>query len=143
MTGLDPFAVGDEAMRTILGSVRSIALVGASADPARPSAQVGAFLYQCGYRVVGVNPALAGQTLWGEPVAADLADLSGRIDMVDIFRRSEQAGAVVDQAIVIGARGVWMQVGVYDPDAAARARAAGLFVVMDRCPKIEIQRLGC
>jgi predicted CoA-binding protein len=143
MMGQDPFAVGDAEMRAILGSVRSIALVGASADPTRPSAQVGAFLHQRGYRVVGVNPALAGQILWGEPVAADLAELSGSIDMVDIFRRSEQAGALVDQAITIGAQGVWMQIGVCDPDAASRARAAGLFVVMDRCPKIEIQRLGC
>jgi predicted CoA-binding protein len=100
------------------------------------------FLLGSGYEVVPVNPGLAGQDLHGRRVAARLADIEGPIDLVDIFRRSAEAGRVVDEAIAIGAKAVWMQIGVIDPAARDRARAAGLVAVMDRCPAIEIARLG-
>lgn len=138
----------DETIRRVLETTRSIAVVGISANPARPSHGVARFLQRKGYRVVPVNPGLAGQTLLGEEVQAGLDTLPealGPIDMVDIFRRSEAAGAVVDAAIAhLGGRGlrtIWMQLGVIDPAAAARAEAAGLTVIMDRCPAIEYPRL--
>lgn len=136
---------GDAALRAILGGVRLIALVGWSPKPDRPSHGVAAYLARRGYRVIPVNPGQAGQQALGETVRASLAEVAekdGPIDMVDIFRRSEEAGAVVDEAIALGAKGVWMQLGVIDEAAAARARAAGLWVVMNRCPAIEIPRLG-
>ncbi|WP_225027704.1 CoA-binding protein [Xinfangfangia pollutisoli] len=136
---------GDAALRAILGGVRLIALVGWSPKPDRPSHGVAAYLARRGYRVIPVNPGQAGQQALGETVRASLADVAekdGPIDMVDIFRRSDEAGAVVDEAIALGAKGVWMQLGVIDQAAAARARAAGLWVVMNRCPAIEIPRLG-
>ncbi len=136
MTGSD-----DDDIRAILGRVRSIALVGASARPERPSHEVMGFLQAHGYRVVPVNPGLAGQALLGETVCASLRDITGPIDMVDVFRASDQVGPVVEDAIAIGAGVVWMQLGVVNHPAAAAARAAGLAVVMDRCPKIEISRL--
>jgi predicted CoA-binding protein len=116
-------------------------VVGWSPKPDRPSHGVAAFLKRRGYRVIPVNPGQAGQAALGEPVVATLAE-AGPVDMVDIFRRSEEAGAVVDEAIAVGAKVVWMQLGVIDEAAADRARAAGLRVVMDRCPAIEIPRLG-
>jgi hypothetical protein len=119
-----------------------IALVGASPRPERDSHHVMQFLQQRGHRVIPVNPACAGETILGEPVRASLREVGGPIDLVDVFRRSDAAGAVVDEAIAIGARAVWLQLGVIDETAAARARAAGLDVVMDRCPAIEIPRLG-
>jgi len=139
----DPMSDGltDEAVAAILRGVRSIALVGWSPRPDRPSHGVARFLAARGYRVIPVNPGQAGQQALGETVVATLAE-AGPVDMVDIFRRSEEAGAVVDEAIAAGAKVVWMQLGIADQAAAARARAAGLQAVMNRCPAIEIPRLG-
>ncbi len=131
----------DDMIRDILTSVTTIAVVGWSPKPDRPSHGVAAFLARRGCRVIPVNPGQAGQAALGTTVRASLAE-AGPVDMVDIFRRSDEAGAVVDEAIAIGARVVWMQLGVVDEAAAARARAAGLQVVMNRCPAIEIPRLG-
>ncbi len=131
----------DDDIRALLRRVSRIAVVGASARPARPSHHVTAFLVACGYDVVPVNPGLAGQALHGRPVVATLAD-AAPLQMVDVFRASDQAGAVVDDAIRLGAEAVWMQLGVVDEAAAARGRAAGLTIVMDRCPAIEAPRLG-
>jgi uncharacterized protein len=131
----------DSEIRDILTSVKTIAVVGWSPKSDRPSHGVAAFLKRRGYRVIPVNPGQAGQEALGEPVVATLAE-AGPVDMVDIFRRSEEAGSVVDEAIAAKAKVVWMQLGVIDEAAADRARAAGLRVVMDRCPAIEIPRLG-
>lgn len=131
----------DSEIRDILTSVQTIALVGWSPKPDRPSHGVAAFLKRRGYRVIPVNPGQAGQVALGETVVATLAE-AGPVDMVDIFRRSEEAGAVVDEAIAAGAKVVWMQLGVIDEAAAARARNAGLKAMMNRCPAIEIPRLG-
>lgn len=131
----------DADIAHLLTRVKTIAVVGWSPKADRPSHGVAAFLKRRGYRVIPVNPGQAGQEALGETVRATLAD-AGPVDMVDIFRRSEEAGAVVDQAIAIGAKAVWMQLGVMDEAAAQRARDAGLQVVMNRCPAIEIPRLG-
>lgn len=135
----------DATIRDILTTTRTIAVVGWSPKPERASHGVAAFLARRGYRVIPVNPGQAGQEALGTTVRASLAEVAakdGPVDMVEIFRRSEEAGAVVDEAIAIGAKTVWMQLGVIDEAAAARARAAGLRAVMDRCPAIEIPRLG-
>ena len=129
-------------IKALLERTRTIALVGASDRPDRPSYRVMAFLQQHGYRVIPVNPQITGEHLHGEFVFRDLGQIGEAVDLVDIFRRSSDAGAVVDQAIAIGARAVWMQLGVIDIPAAARAEAAGLAAVMDRCPAIDIPRLG-
>ena len=131
----------DAEVAAILRQTRRIALVGASAKPQRPSHGVMAFLLARGWQVTPVNPGLAGQRLLGQTVVGTL-DEAGPLDLVDIFRAPEQAGAVVDGAIRLGAHGVWLQLGVVDREAAERARAAGLAVVMDRCPAIEAPRLG-
>ena len=131
----------DAEIRDILTRVKTIAVVGWSPKPDRPSHGVAAFLKRRGYRVIPVNPGQAGQDALGETVVATLAE-AGPVDMVDIFRRSEEAGAVADEAVRQGVKVVWMQLGVVDEAAAERARAAGLQVVMNRCPAIEIPRLG-
>jgi predicted CoA-binding protein len=132
----------DELIASTLRRVRTIAVVGASDKPHRASHGVMRFLQGRGYRCVPVNPKLAGQTLLGETVQADLGSIGEPVDMVDVFRNSTDAGPVVDEAIAIGAQVVWMQLGVINTEAAERGCAAGLTVIMDRCPAIEIPRLG-
>jgi predicted CoA-binding protein len=132
----------DPYLRDILKSVRTIAVVGASPRRERPSHRVMAYLQRHGYRTIPVNPNAAGVTINGETVYARLADVPEPIDMVDVFRRAEMAGGVVDEAIAAGAKVVWMQLGVRDDDAATRAEAHGLKIVINRCPAIEIPRLG-
>jgi predicted CoA-binding protein len=131
----------DALLERIFAETRTIAVVGASPKPERPSHGVMRFLQARGYRCIPVNPGQAGGKINGETVYAKLADIPFKIDMVDIFRRSEEAGGVVDQAIAIGARTAWMQLGVRDDDAAARGEKAGLTVIMNRCPAIELPRL--
>ena len=132
----------DDFLRQILTEARIIAVVGASPRARRPSHGVMRYLQQRGYRAIPVNPFAAGDKILGETCYAKLADVPEAVDMVDIFRRPEMAGGVVDEAIAIGASSVWMQLGVRDDDAAARAEAHGIRVVMNRCPAIEIPRLG-
>ena len=131
----------DYYIADILRSTKVIALVGASPNPERPSHRVMAFLLRKGYRVIPVNPGQAGKEILGQPVVARLADIVEPIDMVDVFRNSEAAADAVDEAVAIGAKVVWLQLGVRNDAAAARAEAAGLKVVMNRCPKIEWPRL--
>lgn len=132
----------DEDIARLLRDTRTIAMVGASNRPGRASGRVMQFLQAQGYRVIPVNPTTTGETLNGETVVASLSDIEEPIDLVDIFRRSDRAGAVIDEAIAVGAKAVWTQLDVRDPAAEARAEEAGLTVVVDRCPKIEIPRLG-
>lgn len=132
----------DQIVRELLEDVATIALVGASKKPQRASYRVMAYLQQCGYKVIPVNPMLVGERLHGEVVKATLAEIDTPIDMVDIFRNSEVAGESVDEAIAIGAKAVWLQLGVIDHQAEERAMKAGLTVVMDRCPKIDIPALA-
>ncbi|MEJ6593675.1 CoA-binding protein [Parasphingorhabdus sp.] len=134
--------VSDLEIAALLTSTRRIALVGASARSERASNRIFKFLLEQRYDVTPVNPVLVGQTLHGVPVAESLGDIEGDIDMVDIFRSSAAAGDVIDEAIAIGAKSIWMQLGVINEAAARRAIDAGLKVVMDRCPKIDIPRLG-
>ena len=132
----------DEYLRAVLRAVRVIAMVGASPNWNRPSYFVMKYLQAKGFRVIPVNPTAAGQEILGEKVYATLADIPEPVDMVDIFRRSDQVGPIVDEAIRIGAKVVWMQLTVRNDEAAAKAEAAGLKVVMNRCPKIEFGRLS-
>ncbi len=131
----------DDQIREVLTTTRRIALVSASAKPERPSHDVMRALLAHGYEVVPVNPGLAGQTIHGQAVVASL-DEAAPFDMVEVFRASDSAGPVVDDAIRLGAKSIWMQIGVVNEAAARKARAAGLTVIMDRCPKIELPRLG-
>lgn len=138
----------DAYLKTILDEVKSVALVGVSTNPVRPSFYVGRYLSLKGYDVLPVNPVYKGQSLFGskiQPSLKKLAKKGHQVHMVDIFRRSSEAGAVVDEALEHlldhGLKAIWMQIGVEDHAAAARAEAAGVKVVMNRCPKIEYQRL--
>jgi len=132
----------DEDITDLLTGARTIAMVGASDRPDRASHQVMKFLQDHGYRVIPVNPTITGEHIHGEYVWRELSQIGEPIDIVDIFRRPLAAGEAVDEAIAIGAKAVWLQLGVINEEAAARATEAGLSVVMDRCPKIEIMRLG-
>ncbi|MDT3251099.1 CoA-binding protein [Serratia sp. root2] len=132
----------DNDIAGLLQQVKTIALVGASDNPARASFGVMAYLLSQGYQVTPVSPKLAGQMLLGRQVYAKLADIPHLIDMVDVFRNSEAAYEVAQEAIAIGAKALWLQIGVINEQAEALANEAGLKVVMDRCPKIEIPRLG-
>lgn len=131
-----------ELMREILLETRTIAVVGASDKPNRPVHGVTQFLQDKGYRCIPVSPRLAGSELLGETVYERLQDIPDPVDMVDMFVNSQAVGALTDDAISIGARSVWMQLGVIDEAAAERARAAGLKVVMDHCPAQEWRGLG-
>ena len=132
----------DAEIAALLAETRTIAMVGASDRPDRPSNGVMKFLVDHGYRVLPVNPQITGEHVHGEYIWRELGQIGEPIDMVDIFRRPQAAGEAVDEAIRVGAKAVWMQLGVINEEAAARAEAAGLKVVMDRCPVIEIRRLG-
>lgn len=132
----------DAEINELLESAKVIAMVGASDRPERASNGVMEYLQGRGYRVIPVNPQITGEHIHGEFVFRELSQIGEPIDIVDIFRNSEAAADAVDQAIEVGAKAVWMQLGVVNEAAAARAEAAGLKVIMDRCPKIEIPRLG-
>ncbi len=142
MTAIEPIPYADAKIRGILSTVRTIAMVGASTNWNRPSYFVMKYLQGKGYRVIPVNPAAAGQQLQGEHVYASLRDIPDKIDMVDIFRPSDQVPPIIEDAIAVGAKVVWMQLGIRNDEAAARAEAAGIEVIMNRCPKIEFGRLG-
>ena len=140
-----PLVYGDAEISDILRRVRTIAMVGASPNWVRPSNFAMKYLQNKGYRVIPVNPGQAGKEILGEACYGSLADIPGTIDMVDIFRSSDAAGAITDEAIRLAAdkkiKVVWMQLGVRNDAAAARAQDAGLTVIMERCPKIEYGRL--
>lgn len=132
----------DDEIRELLTSARTIALVGASDKPDRASHGVMGALQAHGYRVLPINPQITGTHVLGEYVWESIDQLGMPIDIVDIFRRSDAVGPIVDDAIAAGAKAIWMQLGVINHEAAEKAEAAGLKVVMDHCPKIEIKRLG-
>ncbi len=134
----------DELIKTILRDTKTIAVVGLSDKPERDSNEVFAFLLGKNYDCVGVNPVLAGRTIHGAPVFASLAAVDHPIDMVDVFRASEAVDGIVNEALALTPRPrvIWMQLGVVNEAAAAKAREAGLTVVMDRCPKMELARLA-
>jgi len=129
----------DEDIRFALEQTQTWAVVGCSPDPYRDSHRIAALLQGRGFRVIPVNPN--ADEILGERCVASVHDIEEPVDVVDVFRRSSEAGAHVDEAIAIGAKAVWLQLGVIDPAAAERARAAGLRVVMNRCPAIELPRL--
>ena len=141
---MTPLVYDDALLAGILRDVRTVAVVGLSSNPARPSFGVFAFLLEHGYRATGVNPGLAGSTVLGAPVYARLADVPEPIDLVDVFRASDAAGGIVDEALALmpKPKAIWLQLDVRDDAAAARAAAAGVTIVMDRCPKIEYPRLA-
>lgn len=132
----------DADIAQLLSETRTIAVIGASDRPDRPSWGVTKFLVDHGYRVFPVNPTITGEHLHGQYVWRELDQIGEPLDMVDIFRRADGIDEAVDQTIAAGAKSVWLQLGVISATAAARAEAAGLKVVMDRCPKIDIPRLG-
>jgi len=138
---MDHERYSDAYLRGILKDVHVIAMVGASPHWNRPSYFAMKYLQDKGYRVIPVNPRAKGEKILGEAVYGELSEIPEKVDMVDVFRNSEAAGPIVDQAIAIGAKVVWMQLGVRNEAAAAKAKAAGLQVVMNRCPKIEYSRL--
>src|SRR5215470_15189615 len=142
MSSLDPIPYSDAQLRAILQRVKTIAMVGSSSNWNRPSYFVMKYLQGKGYRVIPVNPGVAGQELLGETVYASLREISEPVDMVDVFRPAREASAIVDDAIAIGAKVVWMQLGIRNDAAAATAEKAGIEVIMNRCPKIEFGRLG-
>ena len=142
MADLEPIPYSDAKIRSVLERVKTIAMVGASTNWNRPSYFVMKYLQGKGYRVIPVNPTAAGQTLLGEKVYASLRDIPDKVDMVDMFRAASEAPGVVADAIAIGAKVVWMQLGIRDDEAAAAGEAAGLEIIMNRCPKIEFGRLG-
>jgi predicted CoA-binding protein len=131
----------DEDIAALLGATRTIAVIGASDRPERPSYGVMRAMADRGWRVLPVNPRITGEHVAGEYVWHDLSQIGVPIDMVDIFRRSSEAGEAIDQAIAAGAKSVWLQLGIHDAAAVARAEAAGLKVVVDKCLKIEAARL--
>ena len=133
----------DELLRSVLKSVRTVAVVGVSTNPVRPSYYVARYLGLKGFDVIPVNPVAAGETLFGRKVLAGLSEIDVPVDVVDIFRRSEHVPESVDEALEVlpGLKVIWMQIGVEHAEAAARAEAAGLTVIQNRCPKIEYQRL--
>ncbi len=139
---MDHYSYPDRVIRKILRETQVIAMVGVSANWNRPSFFAMKYLQAKGYRVIPVNPGQAGKEILGEKVHGALTDIPEGVDMVDIFRDSDAAGAIADEAVAIGAKVVWMQLGVRDDAAAARAEAAGLTVIMNRCPKIEFGRLS-
>ncbi|ADO08989.1 Uncharacterized protein yccU [Pantoea vagans C9-1] len=134
--------MNDQTIRDVLTRTQRIALVGASDRPDRPSYGVMKYLLDQGYEVIPVSPKLAGQTLLGQQAYASLAEVPGEIDMVDVFRNSEAAWGVAQEAIAAGAKTLWLQLGVINEQAAVLAQDAGMTVIMDRCPKIEIPHLG-
>lgn len=132
----------DDYIRDILSETKTIAMVGASLNPARPSYRVGNFLMAQGYRVIPVNPGHIGETLFDEKIVGALSDISEPVDMVDIFRRSDHVGPIVEAALSLnGLKSIWMQIGVENVEAAKIAEAAGIKTIMNRCPKIEYPRL--
>lgn len=133
----------DDQIRDALARAHVVAVIGASANPERPSHYVAAFLKSQGKRVIGVNPGLAGQEMFGEVVQGHIADLPPEVDMIDIFRRPENVPKIVEDALVHlpALRTIWMQLGITHAEAAARAKAAGVTVIQNRCPKIEYPRL--
>jgi predicted CoA-binding protein len=142
---LPPLVYDDAVVGGVLKDVRTIAMVGASPNWVRPSNFAMKYLLGKGYKVIPINPGHAGKEIWDQEVFAELGDVPGPIDMVDVFRASKDAGGIVDRAIELkddkGIKVIWMQLGVRDDAAAARAEAAGITVIMDRCPKIEYGRL--
>lgn len=130
----------DEGIREVLSSTKTIALVGASPNPQRASHSVMHYMLDRGYRVIPVNPNV--KEVLGQKTVASLKDIQEPVDMVDVFRKSEHAGPLCDEAIAIGAKSVWLQLGVINEEGAKRAEAAGLKVIMDRCPAIDMPRLG-
>ena len=136
-----PLLDDPESIRSLLERARTIAVVGASTDPSRPSHGIGLYLARAGYRVIPVTPTLVGRSLAGEPFRESLAAIGEPVDLVDVFRRPDAVPALVGEAVSAGARALWLQLGVGHPEAARRALAAGLDLVMERCISVDHRRL--